>query len=193
IVVSIGSNYSTAAALPALQELLPVALPTKGRREVPATRLIWASGAGGQQDPLANADGGAPLTLAAFAREGERSARLLRPVDDKLPDDPALIPGLVVQGACGRGRVTVVGFDLDRPPFTKWPGRDAFLERLREECGLRVPPPAATANTDDQYLGRLGQHLERFEGVRVVSFGWVAFFILAYIILIGPLDYFFLK
>src|SRR5207302_2692824 len=35
--------------------------------------------------------------------------------------------------------------------------------------------------------------LDFFEGVPVVSFGWVALFILIYIVLIGPVDYLFLK
>src|SRR5262249_6662530 len=35
--------------------------------------------------------------------------------------------------------------------------------------------------------------LEQFPGVRLIPFGWVAFFIFLYILLIGPGDYFFLK
>src|SRR5262249_32836989 len=35
--------------------------------------------------------------------------------------------------------------------------------------------------------------LEQFEGVPVISFGWVALFILLYILVVGPLDYLFLK
>ena len=35
--------------------------------------------------------------------------------------------------------------------------------------------------------------LEDFQEVPVISFGWVALFILLYILIIGPLDYFFLK
>ena len=35
--------------------------------------------------------------------------------------------------------------------------------------------------------------LEQFPGVKLIPFGWVAFFIFLYILLIGPGDYFFLK
>ena len=38
---------------------------------------------------------------------------------------------------------------------------------------------------------RLG--LEQFPGVKLIPFGWVAFFIFLYILLIGPGDYLFLK
>src|SRR5262249_14843356 len=40
---------------------------------------------------------------------------------------------------------------------------------------------------------QLRQALEQFPGVKLVPFGWVAFFIFLYILLIGPGDYFFLK
>src|SRR5262249_9477640 len=36
-------------------------------------------------------------------------------------------------------------------------------------------------------------NLEDFEDVPVISFGWVALFIFLYILVVGPLDYFFLK
>ena len=35
--------------------------------------------------------------------------------------------------------------------------------------------------------------MDTFEGVPVISFGWVALFILFYILLVGPIDYFVLK
>ena len=41
--------------------------------------------------------------------------------------------------------------------------------------------------------GQLRAALEQFPGVRLIPFGWVAFFIFLYILLIGPGDYFFLK
>ena len=40
---------------------------------------------------------------------------------------------------------------------------------------------------------QLRQSLEQFPGVQLVPFGWVAFFIFLYILLIGPGDYLFLK
>src|SRR5262249_56139245 len=39
----------------------------------------------------------------------------------------------------------------------------------------------------------LQNNLEEFEDVQVISFGWVALFILVYILIVGPLDYLFLK
>ena len=48
-------------------------------------------------------------------------------------------------------------------------------------------------DASDAELGSLVQQLENYEGVPVISFGWVALFILLYILLIGPVDYLFLK
>ena len=42
-------------------------------------------------------------------------------------------------------------------------------------------------------LGEVQRALENFEKVPVVNFGWVALFILVYILIVGPLDYFLLK
>ena len=42
-------------------------------------------------------------------------------------------------------------------------------------------------------LGEVQHRLENFEKVPVVNFGWVALFILVYILIVGPLDYFLLK
>ena len=39
----------------------------------------------------------------------------------------------------------------------------------------------------------LHNYLEHFPDVKVVPFGWVALLIFGYILLIGPIDYFFLK
>src|SRR4029079_15461982 len=41
--------------------------------------------------------------------------------------------------------------------------------------------------------GELRHHLEQFENVSNISFGWVALFIFIYILVVGPPDYFFLK
>src|SRR5262249_59291604 len=70
--------------------------------------------------------------------------------------------------------------------------------RLQGERGLRTASaagrPAEETRTDRRELaGELVRDLETFGDVPVVPFGWVAFFILLYVVLIGPLDYFILK
>ena len=48
-------------------------------------------------------------------------------------------------------------------------------------------------SNNGELSGKLVRNLETFAEVPVISFGWVALFILVYILIVGPLDYFFLK
>jgi hypothetical protein len=111
----------------------------------------------------------------------------------------------VAQGAYGLGAVTLTAFDLDQQPFIGWSGQAAFWEQLLARAGPRIPANVGQPNVfryntrgapegeADNQLQALNGQLETFEGVPVISFGWVALFILLYILLVGPLDYLFLK
>src|SRR5262249_29398989 len=117
--------------------------------------------------------------------------------EDREGDDLEQRP-IVLQSSCGLGRVVLVAFDLDAPPFSTWEGQAAFWKRLHNE----IAPHQSAANAE-QAIGPWGQGgelgtelkrgLESFEEVPVISFGWVALFILFYIVLVGPLDYLLLK
>ncbi len=92
----------------------------------------------------------------------------------------------------GTGRVLFVAFDFDAPAFARWQGQTQFWERIHSELAPRQA--GLKENREDtQLAARLQRALENFEEVPVISFGWVAFFILIYIIIVGPLDYWFLK
>lgn len=103
---------------------------------------------------------------------------------------------VVVQGPYGLGRVSVVGFDTDQGFFRFWELRQAFWSALFHTR----PRPAATSSSgfglredENDLAAQLAAQLEAFGEVPVISFGWVALFIFVYILIIGPLDYFFLK
>jgi hypothetical protein len=110
---------------------------------------------------------------------------------------------LVVRRAAGLGRVTLVGLDVDQKPFADWAHRAQFWDHVLDIPGKSNSPnaPASTLGGGGAFYqsgindlaGHLHKALERFEGVRLVPFGWVAFFVFLYILLIGPGDYFFLK
>ena len=109
-----------------------------------------------------------------------------------------------MRGPYGFGRVTVVALDVDTRPFADWADRPLFWIRaldLRRQA-------TNDASTGTRLIGaggqlyqsgvsdlstQLRQSLEQFPGVQLVPFGWVAFFIFLYILLIGPGDYLFLK
>src|SRR5262249_55935756 len=83
----------------------------------------------------------------------------------------------------------------DGPAFAAWKGHGRFWEAVHAELAPRQERGLAreTAERPEELGTFLQRGLENFEDVSVVSFGGVAFFILLYILLIGPLDYLFLK
>jgi hypothetical protein len=195
IVVSVGKNGDQLAGAGELSDLLPV-LPT-GTAEVDVNRATWVD-AGSTDDPLG------PMTIAKLTPKSNRPLKTLAK-GPKLADGSDL--PMVLGSAFGFGRVTVVAFDLDDRAVTKWKGRDGFWRELMNRSGQRLGPDTINAagvqfggrfqpygeNAEDNELTGLIQAMERFPDVPVISFGWVALFILIYIIIVGPLDYWFLK
>src|SRR5262249_19099766 len=107
---------------------------------------------------------------------------------------------LIVRVPYGRGSVTLVAFALDKSPFVGWKGSTEFWKQLV----LHLAPRVGSVNEDNVNMpGRRGmgqefygndlttqlhQELDQFN-VPQVSFGWVALFILIFIIIVGPLDF----
>src|SRR5690606_640433 len=106
---------------------------------------------------------------------------------------------LVVQGNYGLGVVRLIAFDVDETPFSNWQARVEFwiellqFERLTSstEDAKNLARMRYSVMTDLASL--LSSPLEIFPEVTVVPFGWVALLIFGYILLIGPIDYLFLK
>lgn len=107
---------------------------------------------------------------------------------------------LIVAGAYGLGMVTLLGFDVDTPPFSIWADRKEFWIRFFEfpragtqDPGTRINQRQLAFRGVSDMSSRLQTQLENFPEVTVVPFGWVALLIFGYILLIGPIDYLFLK
>ncbi len=110
---------------------------------------------------------------------------------------------LMVRMPYGMGQVIVTAFDLDQLPFSRWPGQGKFWEKLRKDLGvllvrgqtgpMRGGFRPGNAVDGDDLASQLRYNLELFPDVSNISFGWVALFIFIYILVVGPLDYFFLK
>lgn len=106
---------------------------------------------------------------------------------------------VVVRGNYGLGRVTLVGFDVSSEAFNSWENNQDFWTAILEMKGVKERGQrnfgfgGNAYNTSGTLSERLGNELETFGDVAVVSFFWVAIFILIYVIIIGPVDYFFLK
>ena len=109
---------------------------------------------------------------------------------------------LVVRGAWGFGRVTILGVDAGLSPFADWAGAKDLWVKVLDLRGRPADSPGSPAPYSNgafyqggtrDLAGVLQQSLERFPGVKLVPFGVVAGFVFLYILLIGPGDYFFLK
>ncbi|MGL4550628.1 MAG: hypothetical protein ACRC33_05535, partial [Gemmataceae bacterium] len=109
---------------------------------------------------------------------------------------------VLLEAACGLGRVILVTFDLEDPKFSTWDGQSAFWMRLQQDIAPYIPRKGVgkqvrglEREVEDRYdlRDRMRSGLESFEEVTPIPFGWVALFILFYILLVGPIDYFVLK
>jgi hypothetical protein len=191
LVVAIGGKWQ-AANDSFLKEMLPAR--GAGRIKIGDTGAL-ESFAGPNSKPLVPA-GGPGMEVTKLELVEARSPHAL--------DNTAATP-VVVRGAYGFGRVTVVGLDVDQRPFLDWASKRDFWIRALD---LRLNADEMTAGAgpmSGMARGRffqsnasdisttLHQSLEQFPGVKLVPFGWVAFFVFLYILLIGPGDYFFLK
>jgi len=107
---------------------------------------------------------------------------------------------VVVRAPHAFGRVIFVAVDLDREPFTQWDGTTRLVAQLLEY--LSDVPAEADEGGGSGQTGQLGfkdlagqqrSALDQFEGVRLIPFSIVAAILVVYIVLIGPVEYFFLQ
>ncbi|HWD20393.1 MAG TPA: hypothetical protein VHB20_14050 [Verrucomicrobiae bacterium] len=121
------------------------------------------------------------------------SAASLR--DGKVLIGPAASP-LAIQAEHGRGQITVLTFNPEREPFLSWNGRPKFWMRL---AGL---PPAMfdqqQSDVPNYSYGRMGSDaifgaMIDSKQVHKLPLGWLLALLAAYLIVIGPLDQYWLK
>jgi hypothetical protein len=193
LVVSVGSDWlriRDSFLLAPDDPMLP-ALPTGHERISDLGALESFAGA---IKPITR-PGAAPVLVTKLEEVDARRGKVLIGASGTVP--------LVVRGPYGFGRVTVVALDVDQNPFATWEDRPRFWVKALD---LRLQAAdETTANPGIAGGGRLNQSnvsdlstqlrraLEQFQGVTLIPFGWVAFFIFLYILLIGPGDYLLLK
>lgn len=111
------------------------------------------------------------------------------------PSDPVARP-ILVQIPFGRGRVFLLALGMEAAPFSKWDGQQSFWDKFLFEISPRNPGfaqgkfPPDTTSIKPELACEIQRSLETFTEVPAFPFGWVALLILAYIIIIGPVDYF---
>ncbi|MDB5306413.1 MAG: hypothetical protein JWO38_615 [Gemmataceae bacterium] len=203
LVVSVGVNAGAAAQLPALQDVLPYSIKTDAPvQQVARLPLYWSARETSQAGPISGnlTAKGTTVPVANLAPKAVRAARVLIPPPDRQRGEDR--EAVAVQAGYGLGRVTLVAFDLDRPPFTEFAQRQEFWDWVLRQGGADRASvggegkirAAASGPTDDEdeVAVSLRTHVDTFDGVPVISFAWVAVLIGLYILLIGPLEYYFL-
>ena len=107
---------------------------------------------------------------------------------------------IVVRAPHGLGQVVFVAVDLDQPPFSDWEGHGRLIEKLirgdvqkKERVSGRQSTGQLVHLGYSDLTGQLRNALDQFTSVKLVAFSWIAGLIALYVLLIGPLDYFFLK
>lgn len=200
LVVSVGP--AAAGAPGGLHSLIPYEISRNPARQVRQLTLNWTARESSQTSTLGGNLGlkAGTFAVADFAPKPGRGGRVLIPPPNRAGDDGRPV---AVQGGYGLGRVTLIAFDLDAPPFTEFGNRAEFWDWVLREGGAArasvgsegKPRPASAGPTDeeDELAAALRTHADTFEGVPVISFGWVAVFIALYVLLIGPVEYYLLK
>jgi hypothetical protein len=203
VVVAVGANAGLVARLPALLDILPYTIkPDAPTRPAAQLDLYWSARETSQQGILGGslvAKGGT-VPAANLVPRPSRAGRVVIPPPSRQTDDT---PTVAAQAGYGLGRVTLIGFDLDRSPFTEFGRKDEFWDWVLREGGANRAsvgadtkprgPAAGPTDDEDELAVALRTHVDTFEGVPVISFGWVAVFIALYIVLIGPVEYYVLK
>ena len=208
LVISGGQNH---ALLPSLMEEVLEAAENRdltrikvvpGGLQVPRLQGIEAYVQGQFPPPLEALPDkdGAPgkITIAHLQRKRGKDVEVLAETGEDKDKHP-----LLVRIPYGTGQILLTAFDLDQRPFSTWGGQNDFWKRLQVDMGVALSTADKlrkldfdgfdNSNTSNDVGGNLLSVLQAFPDVSNISFGWVALFIFVYIIVVGPLDYFFLK
>jgi hypothetical protein len=105
-------------------------------------------------------------------------------------------PPLVVRLPFGLGEVVYVAADMSQPPFAKWSGRNNLLRRLTRSALMGESISANTGNRvaiQQDLVEQLRRALDDFPGVSLAPFLWVTMLVVAYVALVGPGDFGFLR
>jgi hypothetical protein len=114
-------------------------------------------------------------------------------------EDAAAKP-LIAQVRYGLGQIIYIAVSLEDSTFTSWNGKEKFLQTMINEFAPKAPAGAAR---NDGFMGKGGMvtndistqllaNLDQFD-VTPIPFALVAVFIVIYIMVVGPLDFFLLK
>ncbi len=99
---------------------------------------------------------------------------------------------LVITAARGRGQITILLFSPELEPFRSWKNKNWFWAKLGN-APLEWLASANTANSGSLSLDGLFGAMVDSKQIRKLPVGWLLLLLLAYLIVIGPLDQYWLK
>jgi hypothetical protein len=196
---------------PWLREVMPCALSSIVNVSAHQALLEWARSAvvipdssdqnrpRGQQRRSPSSANSADTANAAdtVADDAQFDATTMQVATGKLRDGTVLIGDsatpLAIDATRGRGRITVLTFSPEREPFVSWKNRAWFWSKLAE-----VPPSAYLNPNGMTVANRLSSDgifraMIETKQVRKLPLGWLLALLVAYLVVIGPLDQYWLK
>ncbi|HEY1172208.1 MAG TPA: hypothetical protein VGH19_12615 [Verrucomicrobiae bacterium] len=180
--------------LPWLAPLMPVKFG--GSRSVAAGQVLDSFAWVGTGSPHAfnYASSGRKRDEAAEFREATTPVFQATMLDGKELVSASGLP-LVIRAERGRGLLTVLTFSPEREPFRSWKGRNYFWAQL-----IGVPPAWFTENTHNNQSYFNNQSIDGVVGamidskqVRKLPVSWLLLLLAVYLVVIGPLDQWYLK
>jgi hypothetical protein len=99
---------------------------------------------------------------------------------------------LAIQAARGRGQITVLLFSPELDPFRSWRNRNWFWAKLGDVPREFLANASVVVSGTQPIDGIFGAMVDSKQ-IRKLPVGWLLLLLLAYLVVIGPLDQFWLK
>jgi hypothetical protein len=100
---------------------------------------------------------------------------------------------LAVEGRRGRGKITVLTFSPEREPFISWKNRAWFWSKLAEVRANAFLNPMVNGLANRLSSDGIFRSMIETKQVRKLPLGWLLALLVAYLVVIGPLDQYWLK
>jgi hypothetical protein len=147
------------------------------------------SKAPGKQTSIAN-------PYSQLASDGAFEAAEMPVVSATVRDGSVLVGSdtapLIVSARRGRGQVTVLLFSPELEPFRSWKNKNWLWARLGD-VPLEWLASANVANSGSMSLDGVFGAMVDSKQVRKLPVGWLLLLLLAYLVVIGPLDHYWLR
>lgn len=191
---------------PWLQQLLPCELSDMVNVEVDEVLSRWVhheldaeaagpeDGAGARRIRGGRRTGAAPIDPASAMGTDPNFLNVQMPVATGRQRDGTVILSanntpLIVEADRGRGRVTLLAFSPEREPFRSWKFRGLFWGKLLDVGSLSAEYATYGGASLDGVFGALIDSRQ----VRKLPVEWLLLLLLVYLVVIGPLDQYWLK